>query len=796
MITKEVFEDVSMIQATVFLCDAEGNELEFEDYKEKGVTLKVKTEEVTQEITRVGRRYPNNPELYWEQNKDTVRNRENALYRRFRREYTFVDAPQSSIEGTDDLPTDFDTVLNPKSLENQVNWKFNKKSGIRIKSTNPSQKVPRFTEVIGKGFKKNLVARYHFIENTYAYVGTPSVMTYTPVPNGAEFEIMEFVDCALVNDKFTDDPDTQKSFPENTQKLEALETHSERTPTRYYRAENLDDCIKSLLKDNVWNKYKITKLMIGRHTDTILTKFKGPYNILPDTYSKVFKRFKSLEIDNNLITVSFPKGPIEFENLILKYCGVIANDTSVKVTGNLEITDIRVINKSGKSAFFNVESKGDMTIGGIDILNPATFTFTTTDPEKAFSITKCKVKFTDTVSTKMTSLIKVIGFKKADIVDHDSLEVVSKNLVMYNISGCGETAITGMKLAGEHKYSRVIIDGGTKLDFMDVEDSAPLGTLFTLKNMKSEPVITCDNVKVKCGRLFSFNSCNISEVTMNDCEVTCDSMYSFMKTEMVPKMTANKCKFMFNGDFKSQIIETTFDNTEIHCKNLRLTVMTKLSLSTGLLKCADRVDLTLGKDGSSINVKSFPLYGKEINVTSKFAKTKLELIESLSESKRFNMDGITDVNFQFSSIDNNVMSMENLEKFAFKEVIFRAVKVFDMKNIKELNIQDSTTESSGEIRIHTDNVFGSMMLTVKEGSKRFSRGTTNSGTLEKYYGDFKLTINSTDCNSSAFVVDDVSKLKVTPMCKDFKLFKKIIPLEFKEGSSGKRIYDEIYYGVM
>ena len=810
---KRNFIEEPLLMLACYICDESGNELEYKDYKEKGKTLKIVTEEVLQEVVPNNEKRYDEPALYWDP----------KVYKDLDTSYTKVteiSLPIPDSNGETMPPVEKKTfvpdyLVKRDLIDEKLEPKMDrfKTSGKFMKVVDGSLSLAENVKLKGVNNYGLVVRRSVYMNNTKIETINPlnpleTITTYMPIPDLGKFTQLNIIDRYGTHDTYVEDPYVEISTPENTRKIQAYESYANKLPSRVYKVtlkEGLDFGINKLIKDPTMVKYTFTKLIISKNVSTSLKHFNNNYSIKESTFKTLFSTFKDVEIENNLLDIIFPNGKLELNSLKLKDCRLLTNNTMVKVNGKLTIENISIRSNGSNIHFTGFSVKDSVKIDSINVTGPSLFniTYEGDDKTKEIALSNVKYTFNNTDKKQRAKPVMTIGgFSKATVTKFDKSTSDILSMIPLKFVNCGKVSIVEAKFGESiHELALILMESGTEFSIMDFDDlsGSKSGTCFNLSKLSSEAKVSLTDCNVNSSRVFSLNSCELGELTITDSTLNLvSSFFKFIGNKEIPKFNINKTKVSFSEDVSIDVLESTMDNVEIVAPNITFNINNNLKLMTSLLKINGNVNLNL-VDGAKVNFRETPIACKHIvsmkgkNIAS---NTTIEMIKSIVEGSEWIISDIHMIDLQLSPIASRKVEFKNITTLKSDESPIRTniVGEFKTNNI----IKSSavfTMENGGSISLKSHDTYGKLTFITEDKLTTIDREVYNSGVYDKYTGDFKLKVVSFNSLSSAFVVDDVTKFIVSPTCSDFKFFKKINPIEFIESNVGKKLYETIHYGV-
>jgi len=632
-------------------------------------------------------------------------------------------------------------------------------------------------------------------------------------PNKTKYTHMIVFERFGVCDEFIESDSIEISIPENTRPIQSSELYSKKLPSRAYRISKqdggLDFGINRILDDPILAGYKFNKIIIDKHANPILKDFTPDnYGISLKTWTRLVSLYKDIEVSNNLVEVIFPEGDIELDNLKLKNCMISANNSTIKINKKLTIeacyTKSNDFSKKLKSLIFKVKDSIDIKTITIQGLSKLTFLTEEKGKEAKISNVIYDLDYTGNELDVASCLFNISGFANLTLQDiNKSPKCNIPGLVLFRLLGVGKSKFINFD-CGTTKYTVPLldIDGGSGLNitkFKDITNSG--GSCFNIKNLTGEAIIGLSDCTITSPKLFSISGSDVGELNIASSIITVDKLYSLIDTKPIVKInTSNKTELNFNGNLDQMFVNGTIDSTTIKFINGDIKIGVNTKFTTSKLISSGDLSIYINDNGTA-NFKDTPIEAKNIKImaSSNSSKTTLELIKSMLYSDNINLSFIQDINMQYSPLSAKNIVIDSIATFKSMESPLKSSRISE---ILFTNIVDSAStsfmvEETGDFNINTTNVIGQFKYVITAGPITINRNSKDSGILDRFeYKDkiFKLNIFSENCNSSAYILDNNDNMSVSLVCKDFILFKKLDPLDFSEGSVGKKLYDTIHYG--
>ena len=784
----------SRLMVACYICDENGVEIDdYREYKEKGKSLKIITEEYDQEVAYKGKRRYSGPEvgelIYWMYNKDQ-KNKENLS--------EFLESRSNIDDITDDMQryaTESDLVvlsdeintitINPNIINVTNNGKF------RRTIYKPSLSIPQEPPL-----------------NPEEPIPDPIIVPDESSPD--TFTHIHIIDGYSENNKFEDSPFAEIDSPDNCRKLgNTSELYSKRCPSIRFNADpngGLNKAILQLLQDPRLDEYNLETLIIDNNVTPELQKFKplSAYSIKENTYVEIFKKFNKIEINNSIISVIFPKGECKANNITLKNCKILANNSTIKISESLVIENCTFLNNNPDSGtkhiIFNCSK--DPKISGIILDEVVKLSFICEEDDINISLNSITFNCDSSNSSLKGPIVNLIKFTEATVSGIiKTEECVLSNSQLISCTDCIDVKLNDIELGKESINKTLFSINGFnlfKIDNISGELSDNISSLCTLTNSGTECDITFSEIKVPFTKLCSIVKCNINKFVITDSDFSLEELFSLLNSSIITfKIDNSTLSLIENIEIKLDTI--VIDNSTINGKDITFTSRNSINLSKTTISCKnlninlkEAVKLSTTEITFNVN-KIFKLIGDNTETSA----SRIDFIKTNIEGSEFNIESVESVSFKYIFMMSKNLIINNCKKFSSTDTTIRLNSVNKMSFLKINEVKQTTFlfENGGNINIDSEKCIGEFNFNINSDSN-IKRNCKNCKILEVYKNTdnntLSVSLESNECKSSAFILDK-KNLIISPLCKDFKLFKNV-PENFEKNTAGKDKYENIYFG--
>lgn len=798
IVEKNLFEDEIRLLVACFICDENGVEIpNLKDFKEKGKSLKIITEEYAQEVALPGgRRYAGplvNETIYWDPKVYYSENVTDLLVKRRDDVAILADMQRFAVDETEVVVYN-DNITPSLSFNDKIN-----------------------------DFDNNNIARLTTFKPSISSIAPPDpnapppdpllppaepVYVVVPDENSPTTHVhLQVVDRYCSHDSFIDSPFSEVDTPDNRRKMGVVsEIYAKKFPAIRYNANprgGLNAVILNLLNDFRLDSYKLDKLIIGTHSSPGgLQKFKptSAYSIDKDTYKLIFSKFKSIEIINPLISVTFPEGEVIIDSLKVNDCKILANNSVIKVNSSLEMNNctVDVNNSTNKVQHIVFNTKKDIDIKGITYTGPAKLSFICEGDGINAKFSDIRYNFD---GSKLDSpILNTVGFTELKIIGIEKMDgAILSNIPILNSVNCINVSIMDMK-TGNDKYlsNLLLIKGINDLSISEVTDNVgESGTFLNVSSTGTDASIKISKANIVVGKLMMAISSTIGSLSLADSTITVNKLMSKLETTITDfKLSGTTINFKEATDLI--LDKTNFDGSTINVDSFNITLNSVLTLNKTTIN-SKKLNI-LFKDVSKItSTDSFFNISENfdmIGVKGDSNASKYEIVKTTISGGNLSIKDVSNITTSYSYLENSGISIDNCQTFNSSDTIIRTDKMRSLSVSNITTIKQSTffIENGIDLSLLTENCNGVLLFKVNAESK-IKRTLKNCRLSETYTNtnDVKLSVivNSSNCTSSAFSIDK-KYLTISPLCDDFKLFKPA-PENFKMTSAGKDLFKEIYY---
>lgn len=832
---KEEFIIVPRLMLATFVCDDDGNELEFDDYKEKGTCIKVVTEEVLQEVAvREHRLYEEQSKKFYWKNSDPI------LYSH---EGKFLNGTRDNNGTIVDITREEIALDKVKGLLSNMIIK-----DVNGVVTNPSDRI-RFvlpdnnnltqhndTQYNGATVKydTNIIANSK-IENDKSYTNstiydhrsfakareiptsttTPKELEVVTGTGAARFTIMRVSDSFAMTDKHVEDPRVEIGTIDNRRKMMIYETYSNRTPSKIYKVtpeDGLDKGILDIITDPKLSYYKnLKKLMISENTRPGELQYftSRNYSIKEETYQKMFDRFKDVSIENMLLEVIFPSKELELNNLKLFNCKIRSNNGIITVNNKLELDNVTITgdNKVFKSTTF--KCKDSVTIPSLNFINVGRLNIICSEKDKNCDISNVVVKCSSNEVVRKTRVSNILlyidGFLETNITSFKKEKDFDlNNVILLRVMNSNKVSITEFDRGNTpHKSVIIHLDNVQEVniskyinDTMEVKD---INKNIFITNMKVGKINISDS-KVNGNELLNISSSEVGEIVIKECVFLLNKFIRGINSLDIPVIKIDDSTFTLYDKFNMTYDDVTFSNCIINIKNSESSIISKNKVTFN--------DSTIGSDklhigfteSGKILFNSSNILIKELNIDNTIGTNNIcEFTQTKIESDILFISNINTISnkYSFYNIKNIRFDKIGILKSMETELYAPIIKSFIMTNIVSIPKVDFVIAGGEVIDIVTENCKGIISYSIRENNTLINRKSVSCKIVEIYNQndkDITLRVNSTNCKNSAYIVDKVTNILVDPMSIDYRKFTKIDPIVFSESIINSVDIDTIYYG--
>jgi len=771
-----------------YICDENGVEIEdLKDYKEKGRSLKILTEEYEQEIAspKGKKRYtsPRAAELvYWDRNL-----------------YYGVDYSSLITARTND-----DAILADMQ-------QFAKTTPAVVFS---DQTFPASFNKSVNGFENNNVVRRTIFKPSIVTMGDPlAIPPIEPeiIPDSSSpinYTHLHVVERYASNDKFLDSPLFEIDKPDDCRKIGSVsELYAKRCPSIRFSANptsGLDGAILKLLMDPRLNAYNLESLIIGEHNYAELRKFKplSAYSIKQETYSKIFKKFKKIEINNPMITVVFPSGEFEADSIKLKNCTILVNNSTIKSKSPINIENCKFANNNPKTGpkHLILNTSNSINIKTVTILEPVKLSFISETNDINLSIDSLIYDCDVTNSGIKGAMVNVVKFTELNITGITKTDkAILSSTPLMGITDCITVKINEIVVSPESFSGNLFnISGFNEVVFDNVNGSpSSTGSLCSISNSGLEGSVKFSNIKTSFNKLCTLVKCTLGSFSIDGSEITLNKFVSVLNTSIL-SVKCNTSIITFKEDNSFDFPTLAFDSSTINGTNLNIKTENTLTLSKSSIACTNlSINLNntskLSTTEASFTIKDkFEIIGKNKDDIA----SKVDFVKSTLEGEMCTIDIVDSIscNYAFIMVKNFIVSNCKVFDSTDSTVRINKVDLMSFTAVTDMKKSAFLIEDGGSLSVNTDKCIGKLIFTINADAK-INRKSVNSRTGETFINKDKklsLAINTSGCKSSAFIAERKS-ISISPLSDDFKLFKST-PAKFEISTAGKELFEDIYYG--
>ncbi len=802
LIERNVFVEEPRLLLAAYICDDEGNNLEYKDYLEKGTTLKVVTEEQMQEVNNDGRRFGD--KWYW--NHDDIKDRTS-------------DISLLNLNTIEDLTSELSLKMS-QFPDGVTTYSYDGSGRDNYEMNMESRILKGYSNIGGPS-----MVQYQKFAKAVVTITTPTVggglgdlidgpeiepiTTITPDPDAGVFHYASFVEKVGTHDKYSIDEFSETSGPEDTRKLMASEIYSgEELPSFAYRMSveqgGLDGLINRLLTDPSVFEYPVDKLILDKNVALKMDYFKGEdYSIKPATYAKIFDKFKKFESSNHLVDISFPDETLEMDSLKLKSCRILVEGGDIRVKESLILDACIFDTNSTTIETIGFKGDGEVKFTGATINGPVSITLASeTQPDLTIAGLIYNLKYDGTDIPK--SIFNIMGFgtvKLMDAIVSEECSVPSGSFVTLNNNNIVKLTNFEINSLRETDKADVTIKGSSEVtitEFKSTNTNSKVPAI-NIGDVTTGGKVKLSDVVVTRKSILQLTNSKISLLSLNGCVCKSDKLYTYLDSDAAETKIVKSTLTLKKLDLS--IVKGSINDSTINGDVFNLDVDGKVNLTNTIIN-SEKFNLKFLNTGGTTsltkcNIKSkICTYG--LNYTpgnDDSSKNSLTFVKSADSGKDCTISDIKTVSYKYSEMGTTNYTFNRCDIRITENKVNSLTSDGMSFNDCVLKKSTMTVLNNGLYTFKYDNSEATMDIELSEANL-IMYNMVSSGILNTYKNDvpFKIRVSeSTDCDSSAIVYSGECNFIVPPIVKDFKKFSKVEE-GFKTNKSGKGTYSEIHYG--
>ena len=647
---------------------------------------------------------------------------------------------------------------------------------------------------------------------------TRLVPAYNPIPDPkVHMTFLHIVDGFDIGDALFIDKSIDTGTIDNCKKLSSfLEMEADKVLALKYVDRNhvgMNKMLMSLINDDALKSMEQIK---GLKINNFKGQPSDPNMFVLDgsTVQFLAKRFDKIEISNSLVRLKFPEsGSIDVGSLTLEHCTLIGGNSTINVVGDLKMvscTTESVNTDKRRNLIFNV--KGNADISELKIGQNLAVLFHGKSDESTMSLKNTELQTTTGQSVALTDLdssLYVAGFSDLSVVGLKRKDKMVSRAPMIEVTGCDVISMMDIDNGIRDFSTLIIVNGfndlmvsGVKATTADKQNA--FKSVVKISNSSDEAKIKLSDIEVKgLGYIYEIIGCKLFSFKLDSIKSSVGSFEKLFFNNAVETVSISDCDIHFDNSVNLEYAceKLTFSSSRIFAPSVNIKVFKAVHLDNSTLVSEKDINVELFED-SRFSMMSSTLEAKNIKIFRGFTgnEPSVEFTDSAIDATSTLITEINKVVMELCVIMSQRLTIKKCATVDINDNIVRVNKtgLILFEQIEEIKYAEYKLDNGGDLTVTTVDSNGT--LAFEPISKvRLKRESSNSITVDEHtiedQDEYKVTIVSNKCNSSAHIIDK-KYLSISLNGTDFRLFKPIDTVEmYSKTKSLRGGYDKIYYGI-
>ncbi len=632
-----------------------------------------------------------------------------------------------------------------------------------------------------------------------------------------DVEYISLVDHFPIVDKYTPDPFSDVGYhgdhykPNECSAIYAVATPAEHY--RFYAHEGLDQAFNTLANDTGLIRYTdIDKIIIDNNVklEMIFFTIDRGYSVKPSFYNTLFERYKRVEIVNTYFEVRLPSGEIELDELTLKNCILIPDNTTIIIKDKLQFDNMRITADKLTSLIIKFEGT-EISLSGNKIVGPVDIRIISTLNEGVgggdINIMGTTFNINNDTKDVGGAWFNVISFDNVTMINTIKAGGTISRSSLLNIRYSKDVMLSNVTFNDEHVSSEndIIIDDYVSVlvtEFNHYNPNANTGSSLHFKNGQLGSDVTISGSKVTRDKFAYFSNCEKVALTYDECILDLKEVYRVLNAD-IESIDILGGSVKFTGDI--ELNGGSFDGTTISTPGIvTCNISAKFNFTGVKFNIGDmRVVYTTSKTTSKFtecvfnNPKSS--FGIGYDPEEGGIVNKLDFINCSFKGDELEISEIVKTAVKYSDIRTTNVRIEKIEHLKLdRAIVFcDSVNDFSLDTILKFPNCKITSAGEGTIDYNFAHVIGKLEIETSEDST-YGITMDTCGMGVKFIGDSDSKVSFTsDKSKSSSVITNSEDITImpNPASSDVKLFKRFDDT-FAFNKSGKGLYKSVYYGYV